>query len=95
MIALTHAMQGNAKVTIKEQFEGAESRDFWDGLGGNDRSLYNSLLDHATRFDFTPRLFHLTSCTGPFRAEEVAAPLRMPHLPCSYPFLQVLDHLNH
>lgn len=80
-------------LTVKEQFEGAESREFWEGLGHNsrvaDRSLYLSLADRTARFDHTPRLFHLTSWTGQFRAEEVSPSVRCPNLPCPYPFLQV------
>lgn len=80
-------------MTIKEQYEGAESRDFWEGVGHEsrvaDRSLYLSLAENEKRFDFTPRLFHLTSWTGQFRAEEVASSVRFPQQPCPYPFLQV------
>ena len=83
---------------IKEQYEGAESREFWDGLGHKsrvaDRSLYLSLAEKPTenRYDYTPRLFHLTSWTGQFRADEVAPSSRLPQLPCPYPFVQVGGH---
>jgi len=81
--------QDDAVVTIKEQYEGAESRDFWSGMGAaEDRSLYLSLSHSSIRYDFTPRLFQLTSWTGLFSVEEIASPSRMPQLPCSYPFLQ-------
>lgn len=80
-------------VTIKEQYEGAECREFWQGLGHDsrvaDRSLYLSLVESKCRFDFTPRLFHLTSWSGQFRADEVTPLIRYPPVPCSYPFLQV------
>lgn len=82
-------------MTIKEQYEGAESREFWEGLGHNsrvaDRSLYLSLAERPkeNRYDYTPRLFHLTSWTGQFRADEIPPTLRVPQLPCPYPFVQV------
>ena len=82
-------------VAIKEQYEGAESREFWEGLGHNsrvaDRSLYLSLAERPkeNRYDHTPRLFHLTSWTGQFRADEVAPSSRFPQMPCPYPFVQV------
>lgn len=83
--------QAGANVAIKEQYEGAESREFWEGLGHNsrvaDRSLYLSLAEKPkeNRYDHTPRLFHLTSWTGQFRADEVAPSSRFPQLPCPYP----------
>lgn len=53
-----------------------------------DRSLYLSLAESKSRFDFTPRLFHLTSWSGQFRADEIPPLTRCPELPCPYPFLQ-------
>lgn len=82
-------------MVVKEQYEGAESREFWEGLGHQsrvaDRSLYHSLAEQPkeNRFDHTARLFHLTSWTGQFRADEVAPSSRYPQLPCPYPFVQV------
>ncbi|KAI9563176.1 hypothetical protein GHT06_010634 [Daphnia sinensis] len=87
-------VRSDANMTIKEQYEGAESREFWEGLGHNsrvaDRSLYLSLAERPkeNRYDYTPRLFHLTSWTGQFRAQEMAPALRAPQLPCPYPFVQ-------
>jgi supervillin len=82
-----------AAIAIKEQFEGAESRDFWEGIGHGsriaDRSAYHCLADSSARYDYTPRLYHLTSWSGTFRAEEVAPSCRHPSNPCAYPFLQV------
>jgi len=78
-------------ITIKEQLEGAESRDFLEGLGGGGRDSYLSLLNQtALRFDYTPRLFHLHSWTGQFRADEIAPYYINPQVPCPYPFLQVI-----
>jgi hypothetical protein len=87
-------------LAVKEQYEGAESREFWEGLGHKsrvaDRSLYLSLAEKPmeNRYDYTARLFHLTSWTGQFRADEVAPSSRLPQLPCPYPFVQVGIHQN-
>ena len=87
-------------MVIKEQYEGAESREFWEGLGHKsrvaDRSLYLSLAEKPkeNRYDYTSRLFHLTSWTGQFRADEVAPSSRFPQLPCPYPFVQVKNTIR-
>jgi len=51
--------------------------------------MYLSLSESGLRYDYTPRLFHLTSWTGTFRVEEIASLTKVPDLPCAYPFLQV------
>jgi len=56
--------------------------------GNVDRSMYLSLSESGLRYDYTPRLFHLTSWTGTFRVEEIASLTKVPDLPCAYPFLQ-------
>ena len=58
-------------------------------VGNADRSVYLSLSESRLRYDYTPRLFHLTSWTGAFRVEEIASLTKMPDFPCAYPFLQV------
>ena len=92
------ASSSSSTIVLKEQFEGAESRDFWEGIGHGsrvaDRSAYHCLADSSARYDYTPRLYHLTSWSGQFRAEEVAPSCRHPQQPCPYPFLQVCHHLS-
>lgn len=71
---------------IVEMDEGSESEDFFDALG-NDRGSYVSLLDCDDKFDYTVRLFELSSVTGSFMSTEVLCPHRSQHS-SPYPFVQ-------
>ncbi|XP_025829132.1 supervillin isoform X3 [Agrilus planipennis] len=73
------------KVDILE--EGKESDEFFSALGGENRQLYNSLEKSKESFDYTPRMFHLTSISGSFEANEILCPHRSEHV-TPYPFLQ-------
>ena len=37
-------MSGTDHVVLTELHEGAESREFWEGIGGSSRLTYDSLL---------------------------------------------------
>lgn len=71
---------------IVEMEEGSESEDFFDALG-NDRHSYVSLVDCDSKFDYTMRLFKLSSITGSFVSTELLCPHRSEHS-SPYPFVQ-------
>ncbi|KAK2589098.1 hypothetical protein KPH14_001925 [Odynerus spinipes] len=71
---------------IVEIDEGTEPEEFFNALGGMNRTLYIS-LEKSQIQDHTPRLFHLSSITKEFKATEILCPYRA-HLPTPFPFLQ-------
>lgn len=71
---------------VVEMDEGSESEDFFDALG-NDRDSYVSLLDCDDSFDYTIKLFKLSSVTGDFVSTEILCPHRSEHS-SPYPFVQ-------
>ncbi|CAB1317093.1 unnamed protein product, partial [Coregonus sp. 'balchen'] len=77
-----------SKVTITECDEGSEPTGFWDVVGKKDRKAYDCMLQDPGKFNFTPRLFHLSSSSGEFVATEFFHPSRAPDLVSSLPFLQ-------
>uniref|UniRef100_A0A182FGL5 Uncharacterized protein n=1 Tax=Anopheles albimanus TaxID=7167 RepID=A0A182FGL5_ANOAL len=69
--------------------EGRESDEFFDAVGGQNRHHYHSLLGSTQRYDYTPRIFHLTSINnGNFEATELQSALRMQDRATAYPFRQ-------
>lgn len=75
-----------ATFEVSEVVEGEEGSDFLE-LVGSDRTTYHSLLDKEQNFDFTPRLFKMSSITGSFVASEVLCPHRSDHS-SPYAFVQ-------
>ncbi|XP_076271770.1 uncharacterized protein LOC143203482 isoform X2 [Rhynchophorus ferrugineus] len=71
---------------VVEIEEGSESEDFLDTVG-NDRTSYFSLLESDARFDYSPRLFRMSSITGNFIATEILCPHRSDNT-TPYPFVQ-------
>ncbi|XP_019766886.2 uncharacterized protein LOC109542202 isoform X2 [Dendroctonus ponderosae] len=71
---------------LTEMVEGEESAEF-AGFLGADRTAYHSLLQREEEFDFTPRLFKMSSITGDFTASEILCPHRSQHS-SPYPFVQ-------
>lgn len=71
---------------IVEMEEGSESEDFFDDVG-NDRDSYVSLLDCDDSYDYTIKLFKLSSVTGDFMSTEILCPHRSEHS-SPYPFVQ-------
>lgn len=53
----------------------------------NANSSFLSLSDPG-KYNFTPRLFHLSACSGSFRAKELQSPYRLPGLVMAMPFVQ-------
>ncbi|KAG8516638.1 Supervillin [Galemys pyrenaicus] len=85
---LEAGLHSSSKVTIHECEEGAEPLGFWDALGRRDRKAYDCMLQDPGNFNFTPRLFILSSSSGDFSATEFMYPAREPSLVNSMPFLQ-------
>ncbi|XP_026466874.1 supervillin-like isoform X2 [Ctenocephalides felis] len=77
------------KVTLSETTEGNENNTFLEALGGCNRKLYVSMIKSTTNtFDYTPRLFHLSSISGTFEPTEILCPLRHDTLHTPFPFSQ-------
>ncbi|KAF7646852.1 hypothetical protein LDENG_00181420 [Lucifuga dentata] len=74
------------KVLVVE--EGSEPAEFWTALGQMDRKAYDCMLQDPGKYNFTPRLFHLTASSGNFQAEELQSPTRLPGLVMAMPFIQ-------
>ncbi|XP_069067371.1 supervillin isoform X5 [Pleurodeles waltl] len=85
---LEAGLHSSSKVTIHECDEGSEPLGFWDALGRRDRKAYDCMLQDPGKFNFTPRLFILSSSSGDFSATEYMYPSRFPTVVNSMPFLQ-------
>ncbi|XP_058388697.1 supervillin isoform X1 [Diceros bicornis minor] len=85
---LEAGLHSSSKVTIHECDEGSEPLGFWDALGRRDRKAYDCMLQDPGNFNFTPRLFILSSSSGDFLATEFMYPARDPSVVNSMPFLQ-------
>uniref|UniRef100_A0A8C3KU40 Supervillin n=1 Tax=Chrysolophus pictus TaxID=9089 RepID=A0A8C3KU40_CHRPC len=85
---LEAGLHSSSKVTIHECDEGSEPLGFWDALGRRDRKAYDCMLQDPGKFNFTPRLFSLSSSSGEFSATEFIYPSRDPAVINSMPFLQ-------
>nr|XP_046263206.1 supervillin-like isoform X4 [Scatophagus argus] len=85
---LEAGLHSSSKVTIHECDEGVEPPGFWEALGRKDRKAYDCMLQDPGKFNFTPRLFQLSSTSGEFVATEFFHPSRAPDLVSSLPFLQ-------
>uniref|UniRef100_A0A672JQM9 Supervillin n=1 Tax=Salarias fasciatus TaxID=181472 RepID=A0A672JQM9_SALFA len=85
---LEAGLHSSSKVTIHECDEGMEPPGFWEALGRKDRKAYDCMLQDPGKFNFTPRLFQLSSTSGDFVANEFFHPSRAPDLVSSLPFLQ-------
>ncbi|XP_063079001.1 supervillin isoform X2 [Engraulis encrasicolus] len=73
---------------VQEVEEGAEPAEFWAAIGQQDRKAYDCMLQDPGKYNFTPRLFHLSAESGTFRAVELLNPSRMPGVVIAMPFLQ-------
>ncbi|XP_077365026.1 supervillin a isoform X3 [Festucalex cinctus] len=85
---LEAGLHSSSKVTIRECDEGAEPQGFWEALGRRDRKAYDCMLQDPGRFNFTPRLYQLSSSSGDFVAVEFLYPARDAQQVNSMPFLQ-------
>ncbi|XP_006810717.2 supervillin-like, partial [Neolamprologus brichardi] len=78
----------SSPVKVQIVQEGSEPEDFWTALGQKDRKAYDCMLQDPGKYNFTPRLFHLTASSGSFQAEELQSPMQMPGLVMAMPFVQ-------
>ncbi|KAM9416445.1 supervillin-like isoform 11-T11 [Salvelinus alpinus] len=85
---LEAGLHSSSKVTIHECDEGAEPTGFWEALGRRDRKAYDCMLQDPGKFNFTPRLYQLSSTSGEFIAMEFFYPARITEEVNSLPFLQ-------
>ncbi|XP_077953145.1 supervillin a isoform X26 [Gasterosteus aculeatus] len=85
---LETGLHSSSKVTIWECDEGAEPAGFWEPLRRRDRKAYDCMLQDPGRFNFSPRLYQLSSSSGEFVAVEFLYPARDPREVNSMPFLQ-------
>ncbi|CAF98827.1 unnamed protein product, partial [Tetraodon nigroviridis] len=85
---LETGLHSSSNVTIWECDEGAEPAAFWEPLGRRDRKAYDCMLQDPGRFNFTPRLYQLSSSSGQFTAAEFLYPARDAKKVNSMPFLQ-------
>ncbi|XP_043960240.1 supervillin a isoform X3 [Gambusia affinis] len=85
---LETGLHSSSRVTIWECDEEAEPAGFWEALGRRDRKAYDCMLHDLGRFNFTPRLYQLSSSSGEFTAVEFLYPARDPEQVNSMPFLQ-------
>uniref|UniRef100_A0A3B3XKA2 Gelsolin-like domain-containing protein n=1 Tax=Poecilia mexicana TaxID=48701 RepID=A0A3B3XKA2_9TELE len=85
---LETGLHSSSSVTIWECEEEAEPAGFWEALGRRDRKAYDCMLHDPGRFNFTPRLYQLSSSSGEFTAVEFLYPARDPEQVNSMPFLQ-------
>nr|XP_057925418.1 supervillin-like isoform X3 [Doryrhamphus excisus] len=85
---LEAGLHSSSKVSIYECDEGMEPPAFWEALGHKDRKAYDCMLQDPGKFNFTPRLFQLSSTSGEFVATEFFHPSRAPDIVSSLPFLQ-------
>ncbi|XP_062859022.1 supervillin a isoform X3 [Trichomycterus rosablanca] len=85
---LEAGLHSSSKVTIQESEEGTEPIGFWEALGRRDRKAYDCMIHDLGKFNFTPRLYHLSSSSGEFNAVELICPSREPNLVNSMPFHQ-------
>uniref|UniRef100_UPI00398F787A supervillin a isoform X16 n=1 Tax=Pristiophorus japonicus TaxID=55135 RepID=UPI00398F787A len=85
---LEAGLHSSSNVTIHECDEGCEAVAFFEALGRRDRKAYDCMLQDPGKFNFTPRLFVLSSSSGEFIATEYLYPARNPTMVNSMPFLQ-------
>ncbi|XP_036791173.1 supervillin isoform X17 [Oncorhynchus mykiss] len=85
---LEAGLHSSSKVTIHECDEGTEPTGFWEALGRRDRKAYDCMIQDPGKFNFTPRLYQLSSTSGEFVAVEVFYPARVTEAVNSLPFLQ-------
>ncbi|XP_028454623.1 supervillin isoform X1 [Perca flavescens] len=88
MCPLELGLSKSSPVTVQVVEEGSEPADFWTALGQMDRKAYDCMLQDPGKYNFTPRLFHLSASSGSFQAEELLSPTRLPGLVMAMPFVQ-------
>ncbi|TSK28031.1 Supervillin [Bagarius yarrelli] len=78
----------NINLNIQEVEEGAEPAEFWSAIGTQDRKVYDCMLQDPGKYNFTPRLFHLSAQSGVFKGEELLCASRATGVVSAMPFNQ-------
>ncbi|KAJ8389941.1 hypothetical protein AAFF_G00112260 [Aldrovandia affinis] len=81
-------LSSNRSVRMQETEEGAEPAEFWNALGQQDRKAYDCMLQDPGKYNFTPRLFRFSACSGVLEAEEHLGPTRVTGMVTPMPFQQ-------
>lgn len=86
---------GTEKIRLREYEEGHEGSEFFEAICGDksSRLTYHSLMESTETFDFTPRMYELTSKNGSFEAIEVVSGMQSVDHYTAFPFVQ-LDLYN-
>ncbi|KAG5854813.1 hypothetical protein ANANG_G00041740 [Anguilla anguilla] len=63
-------LSSNSSVEVQEVEEGTEPAEFWNALGQQDRKAYDCMLKDPGKYNFTPRLFHLSASSGSLRGRS-------------------------
>ncbi|KAG1662654.1 Supervillin [Nymphon striatum] len=75
-------------ITVHREHEGNESDGFFKGIGSSDVKKYFSLLSDKRLFQYTMRVYRLTSVSGTFSSLEMLCPFRKNENPCAFPIVQ-------
>uniref|UniRef100_A0A8C2BT81 Supervillin c n=1 Tax=Cyprinus carpio TaxID=7962 RepID=A0A8C2BT81_CYPCA len=75
-------------MNVQEVEEGKEPADFWNAIGLEDRKSYDCMLQDPGKFNFTPRLYHLSAQSGTFKGVELISPSHVNVVITAMPFLQ-------
>lgn len=77
-------------IQVDEINEDDENSEFFTAINGNHdlRSIYNSLSQRHESFDFTPKMYELSSKNGNFEAIEIVTELRSKDNSTAFPFVQ-------
>uniref|UniRef100_A0A4W5PFL6 Supervillin c n=1 Tax=Hucho hucho TaxID=62062 RepID=A0A4W5PFL6_9TELE len=81
-------LSSDSPLRVQEVEEGAEPVEFWNAIGQQDRKAYDCMLQDPGKYNFTPRLFHLSTRSGTFQGEELQSPARLPGVVMAMPFVQ-------
>ncbi|KAK7174566.1 hypothetical protein R3I93_001696 [Phoxinus phoxinus] len=75
-------------MNVQEVEEGKEPAEFWNAIGPQDKKSYDCMLQDPSKFNFTPRLFHLSAQSGTFEGAELISPSHVSGVITAMPFLQ-------
>ncbi|XP_058270254.1 supervillin isoform X3 [Hemibagrus wyckioides] len=78
----------NSNLNVQEVEEGAEPAEFWNAIGPQDRKAYDCMLQDPGKYNFTPRLFHLSAQSGVFKGKELICASRATGVVTAMPFFQ-------
>ncbi|XP_051742779.1 supervillin isoform X2 [Ctenopharyngodon idella] len=75
-------------MNVQEVEEGKEPTEFWNAIGPQDRKSYDCMLQDPGKFNFTPRLFHMSAQSGTFKGVELISPSHVNGVITAMPFFQ-------